>query len=99
MPWASQAMSELEAAPVIAVSRALVTLDGRTLEPTELSDLYDQLVTLKNNFGLLHPSEPFHATVIVAAEEDVGFATLKRILQSCALAGYPDVKLVVNRRG
>src|ERR1700759_4199571 len=60
---------DLEQAPIVAVSKDSVTLDGRpvatqdelTRDTTDwkLTDLHDQLVTLKNNFKLIHPSENF----------------------------------------
>src|SRR5215831_15750447 len=59
---------DLERAPVVAVSKDSVTLDGRNVANAEqlnaennadwkITDLHDQLVTLKNNYKLLHPSE------------------------------------------
>ena len=102
LPAASQVVSELEAAPVIAVSDEALTLDGRTIDvPAEgaiITDLHDQLVTLKNNFKLLHPSDVFRGTVLIASEEDVGFATVKRILYSCRVAGYDAAQLIVRKR-
>src|SRR5262249_5785317 len=64
---------DLERAPVIGVSKDSVTLDGRPVADAnelnkentvdwKITDLHDQMVTLKNNFKLLHPSENFNGT-------------------------------------
>jgi hypothetical protein len=99
LPEASQVM-DLEAAPIIAASNEQITLNGSPVgQPGDVTKLQDDLVVLKNNFKLLHPSEHFHGTVMIAAEETIGFATLKQILTSCSVAGYADVKLIVRQRG
>jgi len=101
LPVASQ-VRDLEQAPVIAVSNEAITLNGAPVGESDgwkIPELHDDLVTLKNNFKLLHPGEHFHGTVNIAAEENVGFATLKRILLTCEIAGYSDVKLTVRQRG
>jgi hypothetical protein len=103
LPVASQ-VRELEQAPVIAVSDEQITINGSPVgtpggDDWKVPDLHDYLVTLKNNFKLLHPGEHFHGTVLIAAEENIGFATLKQILVSCELAGYPDAHLLVRKRG
>src|SRR5436309_7666423 len=90
---------DLEQAPIIAVSKDAVTLDGRVVANADqlnqentadwkITDLHDQLVTLKNNFKLLHPSEPFAGTVIVQADKSVDFKVVKKVMYSCAVAGY-----------
>jgi len=56
------------------------------------------LVTLKNNFELLHPSERWSGTAIVAADRDTSFRALKNVLYACHLADYPNVDFVVRAR-
>src|SRR5581483_6902633 len=64
----AQNFKELEQAPIIAVSHDSVTLNGiMEADATELNQeqtadwkipkLHDDLVTLKNNYKLLHPSD------------------------------------------
>ena len=100
---------ELERAPVIAISKESVTLDGRPVANAEdlnkdtsadwkISDLHDQLVTLKNNYKLLHPSEDFLGNVIVQADRGVDFKVVKKVLYTCGAAAYKNVNFAVNQR-
>ncbi|HZS41412.1 MAG TPA: biopolymer transporter ExbD, partial [Polyangia bacterium] len=100
---------DLESAPIVAVSKDSVTLDGRMVANAEqlnaentadwkITDLHDQLVTLKNNFKLLHPSENFAGTVIVQADKGVDFKVIKKVMYSCAVAGYANVNFAVNQK-
>jgi hypothetical protein len=94
----------MAAAPIIAVDDGGVflngapvgTLDGRA--DWKISELHDDLVTLKHNFKLLHPSEGFDGTVIVYADRELDFKSLKRVILSCNVAGYPNVQLIVEER-
>ena len=99
----------LEAAPVIGISKDAVTLDGRPMANSEelnkentvdwkITDLHDQLVTLKNNFKLLHPTETFNGSVICNADKSVDFKVIKKVLYTCAVAGYNNVNFAVNQR-
>ncbi len=105
----AQNFKDLEQAPIIAVSKDSVTLDGRMVANAEqlnaentadwkITDLHDQLVTLKNNFKLLHPSENFAGTVIVQADKGVDFKVIKKVMYSCAVAGYANVNFAVNQK-
>jgi biopolymer transport protein ExbD len=55
-------------------------------------------VTLKNNFKLLHPSDPFSGMVIVQADKGVDFKVIKKVMYSCAVAGYQNVNFAVNEK-
>ncbi len=100
---------DLERAPVIGVSKDSVTLDGRPVADAnelnkentvdwKITDLHDQMVTLKNNFKLLHPSENFNGTVIVQADKSVDFKVIKKVMYTCAVAGYNNVNFAVNQK-
>ena len=64
----AQNWTDLERAPVIGVSKDVVTLDGSQVATADelmkdsatgdfkIAELHDKLVTLKNNYKLLHPS-------------------------------------------
>jgi biopolymer transport protein ExbD len=106
----AQNFKDLEQAPIIAVSKESVTLDGRMVANAEqlnaentadwkITDLHDQLVTLKNNYKLLHPSEgdKFN-TVIVQADKNVDFKVIKKVMYSCAVAGYVNVNFAVQQK-
>ena len=63
----AQNWTDLERAPVIGVSKDVVTLDGSQVATADelnkdsatgdfkITELHDKLVTLKNNYKLLHP--------------------------------------------
>jgi biopolymer transport protein ExbD len=108
LPEASN-FKDLERAPVVGVSKDSVTLDGRPVADAaelnkentvdwKITDLHDQLVTLKNNFKLLHPTENFNGTVIVQADKQVDFKVVKKVMYSCAVAGYNNVNFAVNQK-
>ena len=97
---------DLEAAPIIGIAKDTVTLDGSPVaDGAELAkdsgdwkipDLHDKLVTLKNNYKLLHPSEEFKGQVIVQADKLIDFKIVKKVMYSCTLAGYANVNFAVN---
>lgn len=100
---------DLEGAPIIAVSADSITLDGRVVASTEqlkkdesadwkIVDLHDQLVTLKNNFKLLHPSDPFTGMVNVQSDKSVDFKVIKKVMYTCGQAGYANVNFAVQQK-
>ena len=105
----AQNFKDLERAEVISISKDAVTLGGRPVANAEelnkentvdwkITDLHDQLVTLKNNYKLLHPSEEFPGTVILQADKGVDFKVVKKVLYTCAVAGYKNTNFAVNER-
>jgi biopolymer transport protein ExbD len=109
----AQNFAQLEVAPIIAVSKDAVTLNGMPMaDATELNTdntadwkitkLYDDLVTLKNNFQLLHPAgsaDPFKGMVIVQADKNVDFKVIKKVMYSCSMAGYTNVNFAIQQKG
>jgi biopolymer transport protein ExbD len=100
---------DLEQAPIVAVSKDSVTLDGRQVADAaqlnaentadwKINDLHDQLVTLKNNYKLLHPNDDFKGLVIVQADKSVDFKVIKKVMYSCGVAGYQNVNFAVNQK-
>jgi biopolymer transport protein ExbD len=105
----AQNFKDLEQAPIIAVAQDSVTLNGAMeADATELNQenttdwkiakLHDDLVTLKNNYKLLHPSETFAGTVIVQADRNVDFKVVKKVMFSCSLAGYSNVNFAIQQK-
>ena len=104
----AQNWTDLERAPVIGVSRDVVTLDGSQVATAEdllkdsatgdfkLAELHDKLVTLKNNYKLLHPGEEFNGIAIVQADKNVEYKALKKIQYSIAVAGYQNLNFAVT---
>jgi biopolymer transport protein ExbD len=106
----AQNWSELERAPVIGVTKEVVTLDGNQVASADdlakdsatgdakITELHDQLVTLKNNYKLLHPTEEFRGIAIIQADKGVEFKALKKVMYSAATAGYNNVNFAVKLR-
>jgi biopolymer transport protein ExbD len=105
----AQNYRDLEQAPIIAVSKESVTLDGRPVADAaelnqentvdwKITKLHDELVTLKNNYKLLHPSDEFKGMVIVQADRMVDFKVVKKVMYSCAIAGYQNVNFAVQQK-
>jgi biopolymer transport protein ExbD len=99
----------LEIAPIIAINPQIVTLDGRRMADTatlastpqaeRIEALVQDLDTLKRNWGMLHPGQPFPATVIIQADQGIDFVVIKKIMYSAAQAGYVNMSFAVNKRG
>jgi biopolymer transport protein ExbD len=108
MPDARNA-TRLEIAPIIAVDPVVVTLDGRRMADTQtlagdakverIEILVENLQTLKRNWSMLHPQEPFPGMVIMQADEKIDYRVIKKVMFSAAQAGYANVSFAVNRRG
>jgi biopolymer transport protein ExbD len=108
MPDARHAV-DLEIQPIIAINPSVVTLDGRRMADTgtlaaearveRMEQLIQDLETLKRNWSILHPSEPFAGTVILQADKSIDFRVIKKVMFSCAQAGYPNISFAVNRIG
>ena len=100
--------SELERAPVIGVTKDVVTLDGRQVATGEdlmkdsatgdmkITELHDELVTAKNNYKLLHPTEDFKGVCIIQSDKSVEFKMLRKVMFSAAAAGYQNVNFAVR---
>lgn len=108
LPEASN-VTMLEVAPVIAIDAVVVTLDGRRMADTStlaanakverIEQLITDLETLKRNWAILHPNEPFAGQVVVQADQAIDFRVIKKIMFSCAQAGYANVTFAVNDKG
>jgi len=102
-----QNVVNLEISPVIAIDTVVVTLDGRRMADTatlaadpkveRIEQLIQDLETLKRNWSILHPQQPFPGQVIMQADVSIDFRVVKKIMFSAAQAGYPNVSFAVNR--
>jgi biopolymer transport protein ExbD len=104
----AQNWTDLERAPVIGVTKEVVTLNGAQVASgddlakdsatgdAKITELHDQLVTLKNNYKLLHPTEEFNGIAIIQADKGVEFKALKKVMYSAATAGYNNVNFAVK---
>lgn len=105
MPEASN-VTKLEIAPVIAIDSVVVTLDGRRMADTatlsadakveRIEQMITELETMKRNWSILHPNEPFSGQIIVQADVGIDFRVIKKIMFNTAQAGYSNVTFAVN---
>jgi biopolymer transport protein ExbD len=108
MPQATNAV-DLELAPIVAIDRQVVTLDGRRMADTQtllqsaqlerIDSLVNDLETMHRNWSILHPRDPFPGTVIIQADRDVDMRAVKKVMFSAAQAGYANISFAVNRSG
>ncbi|HJL17623.1 MAG TPA: biopolymer transporter ExbD [Sandaracinaceae bacterium LLY-WYZ-13_1] len=106
MPTAGNTV-ELEIAPIIAIDPSVVTLDNRRMADTQtlasspnlerIEQLVQDLETMRRNWSVLHPREPFSGTVILQADQGVDFRVIKKVMFSAAQAGYTNVSFAVNQ--
>jgi biopolymer transport protein ExbD len=106
MPKAENVV-DIEISPVISVDAVVVTLDGRRMADTatlaadprveRIEQLIQDLETLKRNWSILHPQEPFPGQVIMQADVATDYRVIKKLMFSAAQAGYGNVSFAVNR--
>lgn len=103
-------VTELEIHPVISINPDVITLDGRRIADTRtlaadarverMEQMIQELETLKHNWAVLHAGgEPFAGTVILQADKSIDFRVIKKVMFSCAQAGYANISFAVNRLG
>jgi len=107
MPTALNATT-LEISPVISVDSIVITLEGHRIADTQtlaqdpkvdrIEPLIENLDTLKRNWSMLHPQEPFPGMVIQQADVGIDYRVIKKLMFSAALSGYANVSFAVNRR-
>jgi biopolymer transport protein ExbD len=107
----AQNWTDLERAPVIAISAEVVTLNGQQMATMDqlnqdsangdykITELHDLLVTLKNNYKLLHPSEEFNGLAIIQSDKNIEFKALRKVMFTAQVAGYNNVNFAVTTRG
>lgn len=108
MPKAANVV-DLEISPVLAVDPVVITLDGRRMADTatlaadpkveRIEQLIQDLETLKRNWSILHPQEPFPGQVVMQADVSIDYRVIKKLMFSTAQAGYANVSFAVNRTG
>lgn len=108
MPGAVNA-DELEISPIVEIDGRIVTLDGRQVADTNtlgatagmerIEPLIQGLETLRRNWSVLHPRDPFPAAIIVQSDRMIDFRVIKKVMFSAAQAGYTNVSFAVNRTG
>ena len=97
----SVAQAEPYDAPVIAVTKEFIALEGNVIlvsdqalrsPDLELPQLYEALVTLRES---IQPLESEVARVVIQGDRGIEFRLLQRVMYTSQLAGWPDVSLAV----
>jgi biopolymer transport protein ExbD len=106
MPVAAN-VHAIDIAPIIAIDPSVVTLDNRRMADTQtlaaaaglerIEPLVQDLETLRRNWTVLHPRDPFQGTVILQADRNVDFRVIKKVMFSAAQAGYTNISFAVNQ--
>ena len=104
-PTAAHATA-IELAPIIAVNREAVTIDGRFVAdtpslgapgaPPRIDALVRDLATQKRSWQLLHPRRDFPGTVVIQADREIDFRVIRLVMRAAAEAGYGDVSFAVR---
>ena len=101
---AAKITSELQRAPVVAVSKTTVVLEGDKVEDVDdmrqrqeedVPELSRRLAEMKEQARSMNPDAPFDPHIIVQADQDVDFGIVRRVLLSSAVEGYTDVRFAV----
>jgi len=107
-------VKEIEAAPVVMVSAAQVTVDGNVLGRVEdlmhgeeglldIPTLEERLREMKKQYVDLHraanDTEGFKGDINIQASREVQFKIIKKVMFSCATAGYSNINFAVSQQG
>ncbi len=108
MPDAAK-VKALEAAHVISISPAFVTLDGRKVAETaelmkkggeggadwKIPQLTETLEIFRNNDKL---TQSYKGNIIIQCDKQVEFKVVKQVMYSAALAQYGNINFAVNQK-
>ena len=63
-----------------------------------IQPLVEYLDTQRRNWSILQPNVPFPGNIILQADKGTDFRVIKKIMYSCAQAGYANISFAVNKR-
>ncbi len=108
MPEASH-VRDLEIAPIIAIDPQVVTLDNNRVADTQslaataqlerIEPLVTQLQSIHQRWSQLHPRDEFTGMVILQVDRNIDVRVVKKVMFSCAQAGYTNISFAVNQTG
>ncbi len=95
----------IRSSPIISIASSSILLDGqRVANPTEVVNstdridrLFERLQDSRRNFPVLHPNEQFEGNVIFQIDRNIEWRLVKRVAQTCALAGFTNLNFAVNK--
>jgi len=96
---------QIVSAPIISISSQAILLDGqRVANPAEvlastdrIDRLFERLQDSRRNFPVTHPSETFAGDIVFQIDRQMQWQLVKRVAQTCALAGYTNLNFAVNK--
>jgi biopolymer transport protein ExbD len=102
--------SELERAPVVAVSKATIGFEGQFVmnaaDVTEgaypdwkLTPLFTYLEAEREAWTAAHAGEEFKGDVIIQSDSEVPFSVLKLVMSTCAKAKYINTNFAIRQVG
>jgi biopolymer transport protein ExbD len=100
--------TELERAPVIAISNKQILLDSKfIMDATEadaekypdwkLTPLWESLQLEREKWKAYHPTQKFPGALIIQSDKSVPFSVVKMIMHTSALAEYSSLNFAVQR--
>ena len=106
-------VTEIEMAPVVMVSATDIVVSGTAIGRVEdltkdeylnIPALEEKLREMKKQYEDLHAmandtENAFNGDVNIQAHKDVQFKVIKRVLYSCATAGYSNLNFAVLQKG
>lgn len=87
-------MAELEPAPVVAIERGRVRLNGGAVRDPE--DFRQRLDLLRRSYGLMHPGRTFPGSFVLLADRATPFGSLRQVLAAARRAGYGLPQMAVE---
>jgi biopolymer transport protein ExbD len=107
VPSAENAIANVDA-PVVAITRSKILLDGSPTGDTSaisdagrltrVGDLFQALQAKRELWKQLNPGQAFPGTVILQVDRSVPSLVVKSAFQTAAHAGYPNVSFLVRQR-
>jgi len=102
--------TDLERAPVIAVSKFTIGFEGQFTMNTadvnetaypdwKLTPLYTLLDAEREAWNAAHAGEPFKGEVIIQSDNEVPFSVLKLIMATCGKAKYINMNFAIRQIG
>jgi biopolymer transport protein ExbD len=96
---------QIRSAPIVSISSLAILLDGqRVANPSEvlastdrIDRLFERLQDARRNWAVVHPNEPFEGNIIFQIDKQMSWQLIKRVAQTCALAGFTNLNFAVNK--
>lgn len=96
---------QIRSAPIVSISSQAILMDGnRVANPAEvlastdrIDRLFERLQEARRNFSVTRPNETFNGDIIFQIDRQMTWQLVKRVAQTCALAGYTNLNFAVNR--